>query len=51
VAERAVQSCDAMRSSLMGRRPGVRRNDWVGGEFDPERFSVSDVNRELSSLK
>jgi len=25
--------------------------EWVGGAFDPEAFSLSDVNRELSSLK
>lgn len=25
--------------------------EWVGGAFDPEAFSLSDVNRELSSMK
>lgn len=25
--------------------------DWVGGEFDPETFSVDEVNRRLASLQ
>jgi hypothetical protein len=25
--------------------------DWVGGEFDPEEFSVDDVNRRLAPLQ
>ena len=24
--------------------------DWVGGAFDPERFVIADINRELSAL-
>lgn len=24
--------------------------EWVGGEFDPERFVIADINRELSAL-
>ena len=25
--------------------------EWVGGEFDPERFDVDDVNKELASIR
>jgi hypothetical protein len=25
--------------------------DWVGGEFDPEEFSVDEVNRRLAPLQ
>jgi hypothetical protein len=25
--------------------------DWVGGDFDPESFSVEDVNRRLAPLQ
>ena len=24
--------------------------EWIGGKFDPEKFSVDKVNRELSSI-
>ena len=26
------------------------RVEWVGGEFDPEKFSVDEVNKELGEL-
>jgi len=25
--------------------------EWVGGEFDPEAFDLSEVNREIQRLK
>ena len=25
--------------------------EWIGGEFDPEKFSVDEVNRELKGLR
>ena len=25
--------------------------DWVGGDFDPDRFSLADINRKLSALR
>jgi len=24
--------------------------EWIGGEFDPEKFSVDEVNKELRKL-
>ena len=39
---------------LGDRRPEARSHDdmveWVGGKFDPEKFSVDEVNRELRKL-
>ncbi len=25
--------------------------EWIGGKFDPEKFSVDEVNRELKNLR
>jgi hypothetical protein len=37
------------------RNPGHRRHEelleWVGGEFDPERFDQGAVNTELQRLR
>ena len=47
---RSGQPAAALQRTLAGRMTGARREllDWLGGPFDPRRFSVAQANARLA---